>query len=142
MLELRRSIFALLLAVVYITASLFSSLSVITCDGHHCHTVELCSHDESCGCGEPAFEQDCCCHDHSTLEEAQGYCAVDVQQRGDTRYAVLQLLNLVSDAIPTISSGISDCFVAYLPRSGGDEAAPLQTAYISSRALRAPPVLA
>ena len=142
MLELRRSIFALFLAVIYITAALFSSLLVLTCDGHHSHAVELCAHAEDCSCGELAFEQDCCSHDHPTLEEAQGYYAVDMQQRSDSRYVVLQILNLLSDVIPSTDRGLVDCIASYLPRSGGDEAEPLQTAFISSRALRAPPVLA
>ena len=142
MIELRRAIFAMLLAVVYITAGLFSSLSVLLCDGHHHHhAIELCSHDEHCACSDPAFSQDCDCHSHLTLEESQSYYATDMQRSNDSRYVVLQLLNLCA-VVPALADGaIADCFVASLPRSGY-EAVPLQTAFISSRALRAPPVLA
>lgn len=131
-----------MLAVVYISASLVSSLSVLTCDGHHSHAAELCSHDEHCGCDAPAFSEDCCCHHHLTLEEIQNHYAADMQRSNDSRYVVLQLLSLNAALIPSTDSGLADCHVIYLPRSGGDEDAPLQTAFISTRALRAPPVLA
>lgn len=143
MLELRRAIFAALLAVIYITAGLFSSLSVLTCDAHHhIHASSECACGDHCGCEALAFSEDCDCHHHPTLEDNDSYNATSMQRGSDSRYVVLQLLNLAFVVIPSVDNSLSDGFVAYLPRSGGDEAEPLQTAFISSRALRAPPVLA
>ena len=133
----------MLMAVVYITAGLFSSLSVLTCDAHHhIYASEECSCGDHCGCDALAFSEDCDCHYHPTLEDNDSYYATSMQRDNGSRYVVLQLLNLSSAVIPTTDSTLLDSFVAYLPRSGGDEAEPLQTAFISSRALRAPPVLA
>lgn len=143
MLKRRRTLFAALLAVIYITAGLFSSLSVLTCDAHHhIYASTECACGDHCGCAALAFSEDCDCHYHPTLEDNDNYYATSTQRSSDLRYVVLQFFALSSVVIPSVDSTLSDGFVAYLPRSGGDEAEPLQAAFISSRALRAPPVLA
>ncbi len=132
---------AMLLAVIYITAGLFSSLSVLMCDKHHGHVEKLCCHDEACSCANLAFTQDCCGHHHPILEDNQSFCATNVQ-RGDVRLLAAMAMALSSAVVITADSECESNVMTIYARGSGDESTPLRAAYISTRALRAPPVLA
>ena len=131
----------MVLAVIYLTASLASSLSVLTCDHHHHHFVGCSSCDDECACNdELQFKSLCCDHHHPTLGD--NYTAyISDSHRGDWRAVASQLM-LLMPAVMLAIVGELPLDSVVCTTSYGDEYEPLRAAFISAESLRAPPVLA
>jgi hypothetical protein len=135
-------IYAVVLAVIYITATSLSSISLLTCQhDHHSHPEhhhDSCHH--SCHCDHEALGTICCDHDHPILGEHHTDYVVN-NQRHDSSSS-LALIMLLSPRLITeqtnyeawLESPIKSQYVGY-------EAAPLMAAPHQTEALRAPPTL-
>lgn len=143
----RKVIYAVMLAAIYVAATLLSSLSVLTCSHpHHDHTTEYHQH---CFCGEAHVDGvlhietiggDCCDHSHALLGEHYTQIIVE-KQRGEDAIPLLYALD-----IPAIIIAESDAINEIIPITEelyrGDEHMPLQAAFSRCNSLRAPPSLA
>ena len=155
-----RRIVAFMLAVIYITASLFSSLSILLCDHHHHyhahHTaVDLLSDHTACDCGHhhdnhdhniPTDEAESvitslCDHHHTMLGERDAATVANKRSIDDNLLLRTSLL-YASYAVSTPIYETESLYYIDLHRIYGDEAEPLRAAFISRESLRAPPALA
>ena len=145
-----RMIYATILVVIYVAASLFSSFAVLTCDHPlHSHVSGEVAH---CGCGERhhhnhhdphcnmlALDRECCDHEHDLLGENYTEFITN-KQRGDDDmsllYASFTQAIVAESVIPN-----PDIPVRVEPYRG-DEQLPLQAAFSRYDSLRAPPTLA
>lgn len=145
-----RMIYATILVVIYVAASLFSSLAVLTCDHpHHTHInveVACCDCAESHHhnhhdphCNMLALDKECCDHEHDLLGENYTEYIAE-KQRGDDSMPLLYAFDT-----PAI---VAECVIQnpYIPVREepyrGDEQLPLQAAFSRYDSLRAPPTLA
>jgi hypothetical protein len=136
----RRGIYALLLAVIYITATSLSSISLLTCDHHHHHhhQTECCKSD--CHCNHTTLSAKCCDHEHPILGEHHTDYIVS-NQRGDSSSSQALAILLT----PTLIAEQFNYEAWYEHPSTlqqpGDEAVPLVAAIQQTKTLRAPPAL-
>lgn len=144
----RRLIYAFLLAVIYITATSMSSLSIITCDHQHHHHHEHHEHkhnDGCCGggchCNNLTIGEDCCSHHHPILGDNHTDFIAS-SERNDSRAS--QLLTLILSPILISEEYVSESINSTTLRgpTQGDEATPLLAALLETGGLRAPPVMA
>ena len=134
------------MAVVYITATSMSSLSIITCDHHHHHHHEAhehhdgCSHDH-CHCNDLTISEDCCSHHHPILGDNHTDYITSSERNNSRTYLLLALI-----LSPTLigEEYISEPahFTTLHGPTSGDEATPLLAALTKSWGLRAPPAMA
>lgn len=137
--KLRQRIYAMLMVVIYITATLLSSLSILTCNHQH-HSHEVCTHQESCDCGALSFNHVCCDHHHPVLGD--NYTTyLSGQQRGDSRM-LTGLFMLLPAVLPVACGELSPVEGEVLCQCYDIGTQPLPPEFISCEALRAPPVLA
>jgi hypothetical protein len=141
-------IYTVILAGIYVAATLSSSLAVLTCNHpHHSHITEThtdCScadchnHDKNSDCTH-SLNAECCDHDHILLGDTHTQFIVE-KQRGDDAMPLLYML--VTPAV------IAECVAPnpYIPVRvepyHGYEQLPLEAAFSRCDSLRAPPQLA
>ena len=134
-----RKIYALLMVAIYIAASAMSSISLLLCEHHHCNHTHS-HHEPTCVCHGISLEEDCCNHVHPVLgDNHTEYIASS--QRNESR--IIDQSNVLSSyallaatvVVVTIDSEPT-AIIDY-----GDESAPPRVAYLSTKALRAPPAL-
>jgi hypothetical protein len=143
-------IYAMVLAVIYITATSLSSISILSCDHHHHHHhhhhatehAEAECHCESCGCVDMvAIGADCCDHHHPVLGDNHTDFFVN-NERNDLR-TIISLSLLTTPAILAEAYGDVDIYSpSFSPLIYGDEVLPPRVAAVGTKALRAPPTLA
>ena len=138
----RRFIYAMTLAVIYLTASTLSSVSLLLCDHHHIHQHTECEHSEACSCGDVvAFNQDCCNHEHPTLGDNHTDFIISELRDSNRNSEALQLtlIALAAGIVPNTLEPLIEVgdHLGFL-----DEATPLRVAYLSCETLRAPPAVA
>ena len=147
--KLRRVISARILAVIYITATSMSSISILSCDHHHHHHHHVAHspiaehHCPACGCHVDmvTIGDDCCDHHHPVLGDNHTDFLVN-NERYDSRI-ITALSLLTAPAILAEVYGDVDIYAPSLsPLIYGDEASPLRVAAVGTKALRAPPALA
>ena len=145
-----KMIYATILVVIYVAASLFSSLAVLTCDHpHHSHINSEVAH---CGCAEGhhhnhhdahcntlALSKKCCDHEHDLLGENHTEYIVE-KQRGDD--AMPLLYALVTPAIVAECVTQNPFIPVRVEPYRGYEQLPLLAAFSRYDSLRAPPTLA
>lgn len=145
-----RMIYATILVVIYVAASLFSSLAVLTCDHpHHTHISGVVAH---CSCGENhhhdnhdsycnmlALDRECCDHEHDLLGENYTEYIAE-KQRVDDDKTLLYAFN--TPAIVAESVVQNPYIPVRVEPYRGDEQLPLQAAFSRYDSLRAPPTLA
>lgn len=140
-----RVIYATILAVIYVTASLLSSLDVLTCNHphhhhHHAEHTECTCHAHSAEHGIVAFSSECCDHEHDLLGDT--HTAIIVEKEGSDSNELQPITLDLTEAL--LASSISLDIIAeeheyyYI----GYESAPPCAAFTRFDALRAPPVLA
>lgn len=144
----RRLLYAFVLAVVYITATAMSSISIITCDHQHHHHHEHHVHkhnegccNEGCHCNDLTIGEDCCSHHHPILGDNHTDFIAS-SERNDSRASLL--LTLILSPVLLTDEYATDP-INSTPLRGptqGDEATPLLAALIETGGLRAPPVMA
>lgn len=141
---LKRVIYSILLAVIYITATSMSSISILTCDHHH-HSTEhhepSCCHDHhNCDCDNPTIAEDCCDHHHPILGDNHTDFIAS-SERNDSRAS--QLLALILSPAVIGEGEITEAAYSITLNSAphGDKATPLLAAIHETRGLRAPPAL-
>ena len=141
----KRLIYAILLAVIYVTATSLSSISILTCDHHHHHVEHHnsgcdCCHDHNHG-NDIAFAEKCCDHHHPVLGDNHTDFIAS-KDRSDSRASQLLVL-MLSPVLVSEEYAAEDI---YSPRlislPPGDEDTPLLAALMEVRGLRAPPALA
>ena len=134
-----RLIYAMLLAVIYVTATSLSSISLLTCHHHHHHHhANTC--DKECCHDHVAISDICCDHDHPILGEHHTDYIVSTERSILASSKVLSLM--LSPALlgePLSYKAWSDQPI--ISPHPGDEAVPLLAAIHQSEALRAPPTL-
>ena len=144
-----KMIYATILAVIYVTASLMSSLSVLSCDHpHHTHheaeQTECCCHHHNSGYvahhNAEAFNAECCDHDHELLGDNHTQYIVD-NERSNSALSLSYLL-LANVAIVDIAENHTTLLAATKYTYRGDESSPLCAAFSRYDSLRAPPVVA
>lgn len=137
-----RLIYAMLLAVIYITASSLSSISLLTChhDHHHHdhHHVDTC--DDECLHNHVALSDICCDHDHPILGEHHTDYIANIERSSLSAPHVLTIM-LSPALIGEPFSYKAWCDQPTISQYPGDEAVPLLAAIHQSEALRAPPTL-
>ena len=143
-----KMIYAVALAVIYVTATALSSLAVLTCNHpHHAHASEHYEH--SC-CGEShahiaydidvvAFNAECCDHDHSLLGE--NHTEFIVEKRGDDAMPLLYALDMPATLVAE-STSLNPILPINVEPYRGYEQLPLRAAFSRYDSLRAPPSLA
>lgn len=136
----RKKIYALLMAMVYIIATVLSSASLLLCDHHHAPSHHTEHHACSCGCEGVTLTADCCNHHHPILgDNHTDY--IDSSQRNDSRTSLASLLMLAPVVIPSVEEiSCPESTLRTMYYGGGE--VPLMAAFISCRSLRAPPALA
>lgn len=136
--------YAMLLAVIYVTATAMSSLAVFACDHDHLHfsghTASCDGHVECCHChhtteAEATFD---CGHRHSLLgENFTEYITSGVRAnlRSDDGGVI------VTDyaTVPTSDIDLSPATISITACTAGYESAPPRAAITSHESLRAPP---
>lgn len=136
----RKKIYALLMAMVYIIATVLSSASLLLCDHHHAPSYHTEHHACACGCEDVTLTADCCNHHHPILgDNHTDY--IDSSQRNDSRTSLASLLMLAPVVIPSVEEISCPESTLHTMYYGRDEV-PLMAAFISCRSLRAPPALA
>ena len=136
----RKKIYALLMAMVYIIATVLSSASLLLCDHHHAPSYHTEHHACACGCEDVTLTADCCNHHHPILgDNHTDY--IDSSQRNDSRTSLASLLMLAPVVMPSVEEISCPESTLRTMYYGGDEV-PLMAAFISCRSLRAPPALA
>ena len=146
--KLRRMIYTMILAVIYITATSMSSISILSCDHHHhqhhhSHSTSVEYHCSACGghSNTVAIADVCCDHDHPQLGDNHTDYFVN-NERNDSR-VITALSLLTAPAILAEVYGDFDIYTSSIsPLTYGDEASPLRVATVGTKALRAPPTLA
>jgi hypothetical protein len=137
-----RLIYAMIMAVVYITATSLSSISLLTCDHHHHihdHHQTECCHD-GCHCDHATLSAVCCDHDHPILgEHHTDYIASN--QRSDSSLSQALTILLSPTTLAEQFSYETRLEQPSTQQRPGDEAVPLLAAIHQSKALRAPPTL-
>ncbi|MBQ8366588.1 MAG: hypothetical protein IJX40_02520 [Alistipes sp.] len=138
-----KTIYAMLLAVVYITAVAMSSLSVFICDHDHLHhsTSEEAAHTHSCTCcahTNSAQESYSCDHHHDLLSDNLTEY-ITSSERGTARHAYY--VSSITDyaTIATFDIDIAPQTTAITAHNTGYEATPPRAAFIAHESLRAPP---
>lgn len=143
-----KMIYATLLVVIYITASLMSSLSVLCCDHpHHSHhdmeLVECCCHHHSDSDAIDhealAFNAKCCDHDHELLGENHTQYIVE-NERDNSAQTIWNIL--LTSIVLDDDEGCGVSLLATKTQYGGDESLPLRAAFSRYDSLRAPPAVA
>lgn len=142
-------IYTVILAGIYVAATLSSSLAVLTCNHpHHSHITERhtdCScadchnHDKNSDCTH-SLNAECCDHDHILLGDTHTQFIVE-KQRGDDAMPLLYALNTPL-IIPSESASLNHLLPERVEPYRGDEQLPLSAAFSRYDALRAPPTLA
>ncbi len=143
-----KMIYAAVLAVIYVTASLMSSLSVLSCD--HPHHTHHATESVECSCGNHhsvvsldnnlAFNAECCDHDHELLSDNHTQFIVDNERSNsayNTSYIQLSLAAIICD-VEAYDATLSVKEQPY----PGYESSPLRAAFSRYDSLRAPPVRA
>lgn len=137
-----RLIYAMLLAVIYITATSLSSISLLTCHHHHHHHnhhhANTC--DKECCHDHVAISDICCDHDHPILGEHHTDYIVSTERSVLASSKVLSLMLSPALLGEPFSHQVwyDSPIISQYP---GDEAVPLLAAIHRSEALRAPPAL-
>lgn len=137
-----RLIYAMLLAVIYVTATSLSSISLLTChhDHHHHNHHHANTCDKECCHNHVAISDICCDHDHPILGEHHTDYIAKTERSGLSSSQVLTIM--LSPALlgePLSYKAWSDQPI--ISPHPGDEAVPLLAAIHQSEALRAPPTL-
>jgi hypothetical protein len=141
-----RFIYAMILAVIYITATSMSSIAILSCDHHHHHhhhhPHSEC-HSTSCPCHSDivAIGEDCCDHHHPILGDHHTDFFVS-NERNDLRTTIALSLITVPALMGEYTCDAYSEALSLAPLIYGDEVPPLRVAIYSAEALRAPPVLA
>ena len=138
----RRFIYAMTLAVIYLTASTLSSVSLLLCDHHHIHEHTQCEHSNECSCDDVVVLTEVCCnHEHPTLwDNHTDFIISKLRDNNRNAEAIqLTLIALATGIVPNTLEPLADSIeeIGFL-----DEATPLKVAYLSCKALRAPPAVA
>ena len=145
----KRVVYTVMLAVVYVAATLLSSLAVLTCDHpHHTHANAEATH---CGCcaGQEhhhdvgtllALDDECCDHEHELLGENHTEFIVE-KQRGDDAMPLLYALDL-SVALVAECASFNHILTPHIEPYRGSESLPLWAAFSRCDSLRAPPSIA
>lgn len=138
----RRLIYAMILAVIYITANTMSSVSLLLCDHHHIHQHSQCEHSTKCSCGETVDLYEICCdHEHPTLGDNHTDFIISNLRDGNRNTEAIQL-TLIALAVGIVPNTLEPLTEADIPLGFLDEATPLRVAYLSCETLRAPPAVA
>lgn len=136
----RRLIYTLMLAVIYITATSLSSISLLTCDYHHHghHLIGCC--DSSCHCNHTTINAECCDHEHHILGEHHTDF-IKNNERGDSSSSLLLATLLTPTLITEQFNYEAWVKQTTISQYVGDEAVPLMAALHQTKTLRAPPAL-
>ena len=147
-----KMIYAVVMAVIYVAATLASSLAVLTCDHpHHTHThahandashiccVEKHQHSD-CTCNHASLFEECCDHSHSLLGENHTDFIVE-KQRGDDAMPLVYALD-IAEALIADGASTNPILPVRIEPYQGYEQLPLQAAFSRYDSLRAPPSLA
>lgn len=137
--RLKQRIYAMLLVVVYMTSTLLSSLSMLSCDHNH-HHDHIHHHHTSCSCRGLTIAEECCNHSHGVADDTHTQYIVS-ELRSDSRTAQLITLLLTPAIVPVMSGEFSPVQCSILECDFGDIFAPLRAAFIPRETLRAPPAL-
>ena len=143
-----KMIYAVVMAVIYVAATLASSLAVLTCDHpHHTHANDasrICcvqGHQHSdCACNHLSLDTECCDHSHSLLGENHTDFIVE-KQRGDDAMPLVYALD-IAEALIADSASTNHILPVRIEPYQGYEQLPLQAAFSRYDSLRAPPSLA
>lgn len=136
---------AIILAVVYMTASVMSSVDILACDHAHFHSTHEESSHGHCHCCSTPLDSDSnqtysCDHEHHLFgEDSLCVIASDVRNCSRLDVGVVLLLSAVVSDIETVNHS-NGCVVIH--DGHGREAWPLRAAFISHESLRAPPTMA
>lgn len=143
-----KMIYATILAVIYVTASLMSSLSVLSCD--HPHHTHHAPESIECRCGNHhsvvslddnlAFNAKCCDHDHELLSD--NHTQFFVEKERDNSAHNISYLHLAFAAIISDAEAYGAILSAEEEPYPGYESLPLRAAFSRYDSLRAPPVVA
>ena len=147
-----KMVYATILAVIYVTASLMSSLSVLSCDHPH-HTHHEAEHKE-CSCphhtdhhhdyvaqhNAETFSAECCDHDHELLDD--NHIQFFVEKERDNSAQNISYLHLAFAAIISDVEAYGAILSAEEEPYPGYESSPLRAAFSRYDSLRAPPVVA
>ena len=143
-----KMIYATILAVIYVTASLMSSLSVLSCD--HPHHTHHATESIECSCGNHhsvvslddnlAFNAKCCDHDHELLSD--NHTQFFVEKERDNSAHNISYLHLAFAAIISDAEAYGAILSAEEEPYPGYESLPLRAAFSRYDSLRAPPVVA
>lgn len=139
-----RMIYAMLLAVIYMTATAMSSLSILTCEHDHMHHgghVTACAeHKACCHCGAAAEAEASfgCGHQHTLLgDNLTEYAASGERSSLRTDYPILQLTDYAT--LSTLDVDLSAAAITITACRQGYESAPPRAAIVEHESLRAPP---
>ena len=143
-----KMIYAVVMAVIYVAATLASSLAVLTCDHpHHAHANDashICcveGHQHSdCSCNRTSLAKECCDHSHSLLGENHTDFIVE-KQRGDDAMPLVYALD-IAEALVAEGASTNPILPVRIEPYHGYEQLPLQAAFSRYDSLRAPPSLA
>lgn len=141
-----RVIYATILAVIYVTASLMSSVDVLTCDHphhHHHHHAEHTGcecHAHSCYEGVVVISAECCDHEHDLLSDT--HTAFIVEKEGSDTTDLQPIALDLTEALPALSISLDTIAQENEYHYIGYESAPPCAAFTRFDALRAPPALA
>ena len=145
-----KMIYAMVLAAIYMAASLSSSLDVLLCNhphhNHHCDTSH--SHSTDCACHKHCIEElsiinldsKCCDHEHELLGEHHTDFIVEKERSNSAAYASLILhlgQAIISNEEPHAEGAINS-----LRLYSGYESTPPKAAFLRHDSLRAPPFVA
>ena len=143
----KKMAYTLSMVVIYVTATMLSSLSILLCDHEH-HDHDSSHHNEHCCCHCTTTDEHiahlsdgCCDHHHTTLGERITQYVVSEKRNNLQDDATLFLAYAPLCIFEELNSVPKPCVAAH-PILHGDEAEPLRAAYTSPRSLRAPPALA
>ena len=143
-----KMIYAVMLAVIYVAATVLSSLAVLTCD--HPHHTHHTTESIECSCGNHhsvvslddnlAFNAKCCDHDHELLSD--NHIQFFVEKERDNSAHNNSYLHLAFAAIISDAEAYDAILSAEEEPYHGYEQLPLQAAFSRCDSLRAPPQLA
>ena len=141
----RRSLYAFVMAAIYVAATLLSSLSLILCDHHHHHhhhhyNVACESKCECCSYAGDVIGNDCCDHHHPILgDNHTDY--IDSSHRCLRSSQAIALM-LASVVIETVDGEQSLYEYTLFERTRASKIALPQSPHLLAAGLRAPPCLA
>lgn len=127
-----RWISALLMLLIYTTASTGSAAAALLCDHCHCHHEHI-HHSEECVCHGLSFETPCDGHTH--IQYVGAYADLTKDSRQTAIYSLIALAAVAcgsSDAIPYPTIDVAG-------QSPLVDAPPLAQKHVRVSALRAPP---